>query len=78
MDLNLKELENILEELAEKGRKAKIEKDEAIMSNLKHLYLKKEELNKEIPLGLLYRASTIYPFYISIDYYKKYKEWLID
>ena len=77
-NLKIKDLEDILNDLTEKERKRK-EKNKIIeKENYDHLVKRSNELNKDIPLELLFMTNpTFNPgLYVSAEFVKKYKEWL--
>ena len=72
------DVENALKLLSKRGDEERKGKEKTIESNLKHLYYRSKELKKEIPAQLHAMAATMYPFYISYEFYKEYEEWLKD
>ena len=74
----MSDLEDIINELSDNGRRDLKEKIKTAKNNIKHLDRRSKELGKPVPPELMVYLGSPITHYVGGDFIVKYREWLQD
>lgn len=72
------EMEKILEDIQERNRATIKRHEKQADENIQFLVKRSKQLEKEIPISVLFIAGSVPPIMVGGDFVQKHKEWFVD